>query len=90
MRSKSSRASVGTSSSLLCRTAGREHVPKRWGNLEEPPAQGKVFDNTHDRIHGQKQYETYLTHNHTYGVAKNPVDEMPRMGMRDHILEANA
>ena len=71
-------------------TAGREHLPKRWGNLEEPITHGKVFDNTHDRIHGQKQYETYLTLNHTYGTATNPVDAMARMGMRDHILEANA
>lgn len=38
---------------LLIRTILREHIPKRWGNLEEPIKNDKVFDDTKPRINGQ-------------------------------------
>lgn len=73
----------------IIRTKPKEHIPKKWGDLENPIVHNKVFDNSHNRIHGEKQYQTFETFNHTYGGAKNPVDSMPKIGRRDEILERN-
>ncbi len=70
------------------RAAVPEHIPKKTADLENPITHSKVFDNTHDRIHGQKQYELYCTHNHFYGATKNPVDDFPKTGKRHDLLES--
>ena len=58
------------------RSIVKEHIPKKWGDLENPITHTKVFDNSHDRIHGEKKLETYDTFNHKYGATKDPVDEI--------------
>lgn len=73
----------------MCRAIPREHIPKKMGDLENPITHGKVFDDTHDRIHGPKQDETYFHFNHSYGAAKNPVDDFPKIGKRQELLEAS-
>jgi hypothetical protein len=70
-----------------CRANPAQHIPKRTGNLENPITHEKVFDDTHDRIHGPREDEAYFHYNHSYGATKNPVDDFPKMGKRQHLLE---
>jgi len=60
----------------------REHIPKKMGNFEEPISTDKKFDNTHDRINGVRRDELFVTENRLYGTAKNPADNLPKIGRR--------
>ncbi len=73
---------------LICRAVARSHIPKKVGDLEHPIVHGKAFDNTHDRIHGEQKLELYDTTSHIYGGAYDPVKDMPTVGLRTQILEA--
>lgn len=65
----------------------KEHIPKRHLNFEEPIKTDKKFDNTHDRIHGQRREELLITENYLYGKAKNKADELPQVGRRTLQME---
>ncbi len=69
------------------RTIIREHIPKRHLNFEEPIKVTKQFDNTHDRIYGQKRDELMYTENFYYGKGKNPADALPKIGQKTSKLE---
>eukprot|EP00830_Metopus_es_P013789 TRINITY_DN3468_c0_g1_i3.p2 TRINITY_DN3468_c0_g1~~TRINITY_DN3468_c0_g1_i3.p2 ORF type:complete len:186 (-),score=63.37 TRINITY_DN3468_c0_g1_i3:11-568(-) len=71
------------------RATMKEHIPKKWGDLENPITHDKVFDDSHARIHGEVIHADYDPINKTYGKEKNPVDEMPKIGGRQEIIEAN-
>ena len=69
------------------RAIPHEHIPKRMGDFENPISHDKVFDNTHDRIHGPRQDQLYFHYNHSYGATVNPVDSFPKTGKRQDLLE---
>jgi len=45
----------------MFRTITKEHIPKKHLNFEEPIISGKVFDNTQDRIYGEKLTQPMIT-----------------------------
>ena len=65
----------------------REHIPKKHLNFEEPIKTDKKFDNTHDRIYGQRKDELMYTENFYYGKSENPADKLPRVGRKTQNLE---
>ena len=69
------------------RTIVKEHIPKRHLNFEEPIKTDKKFDNTHDRIYGQRKDELMYTENFYYGKGKNKADELPSYGKKTDKLE---
>jgi len=66
-----------------------QHIPKKTGDLENPITHEHVFDDTHDRIHGPREDESYFHYNHSYGATKNPVNDFPKTGKRQHLLETS-
>jgi len=65
----------------------REHIPKKHLNFEEPVKSDKAFDNTADRIHGQRRDEQMYSENYFYGKSKNPADSLPKAGKRTLQME---
>ena len=45
----------------MFRTITKEHIPKKHLNFEEPIVNNKVFDNTADRIYGEKKVHAMIT-----------------------------
>ena len=68
------------------RSVIKEHVPKKHLNFEEP-IRAKAFDNTHDRIHGDKKPEPMYSQNYLYGRGVNPADALPKVGLKHKRLE---
>ena len=69
------------------RTIVKEHIPKKHLDFENPIRNEKVFDNTHDRIYGEKKDELMYSENFHYGKGKNPADALPKVGRKNKILE---
>ena len=44
---------------IIFRTITKTHIPKRHHDFENP-IQGKMFDNTQDRIYGEQQQQIYI------------------------------
>ena len=65
----------------------REHIPKKHLNFEEPIKTDKRFDNTHNRIYGQRRDELMFSENYLYGKSKNAADELPSVGKRTLMME---
>jgi len=82
------RVKEGNFTEVNNRAAVKEHIPKKSADLENPIVHSKAFDNTHDRIHGERKPETFDTINQFYGASKNPVDDMPKVGQREMHKEA--
>ncbi len=66
----------------------KEHIPKKHLQFEEPITNNKKFDNTHDRIYGERRDELMFTENYYYGKSKNAADEQPKVGRRTADLES--
>ena len=69
------------------RTIVKEHIPKRHLNFEEPILTTKRFDNTHDRIHGNRQDELMYSENYHYGKGYNKADSLPKVGLKHKRFE---
>ena len=69
------------------RSIVREHVPKKHLNFEEPIRNTRHFDNTHDRIYGEKKQETMYSQNYLYGRGVNPADALPKVGLKSKRIE---
>lgn len=52
----------------------KDHIPKKHLDFENPIVTDKKFDNTHDRIHGERRDELMYSENYFYGKAKNAAD----------------
>ncbi len=70
------------------RTIVKEHIPKRHLDFENPILTDKVFDNTSNRIYGEKQVQPMLTETYHIGKSFNPADSLPKIGERTKRLEA--
>ena len=73
----------------MFRTITKEHIPKKHLNFEEPIANNKVFDNTADRIYGEKLNAPMVTETRQLGTATNPADALPKLGRKTMATEAN-
>jgi hypothetical protein len=60
----------------------KEHIPKRHLNFEEPILTDKVFDNTFDRIYGERKPMPLFTETSEIGTSTNPADSLPRVGKK--------
>ena len=69
------------------RTIPRVHIEKKWGDLEKPILHDKKFDDTGERIHGDRRLHDMTSENYHYGKSKNPADELPRVGKRTLAME---
>ena len=56
--------------------------------FEEPIKNNKKFDNTHDRIYGERRDELMFSESYHYGKAKNAADDLPKVGRRTADLES--
>lgn len=65
-----------------CRTIVKEHIPKRCGNLEDPIENDKVFDDTSNRIYGERHTQPFSTEYNEIGAGKNKADNLPRFGKK--------
>ena len=67
----------------LCffRTITKTHIPKRHHDFENP-IEGKMFDNTQNRIYGEQQQQIMTTNNTEYGTAKFKADGIARAGRK--------
>jgi hypothetical protein len=59
------------------RTIVREHIPKRHLDFENPIKTDKVFDNTHNRIYGERLETPMVTETYYIGKSVNPADFVP-------------
>ena len=75
--------------SLNYRTIVTEHIPKRHLNFEDPILTDKVFDNTSNRIIGERSYPMMGTEASTLGKGFNPADNLARVGRKQEIMEAD-
>ena len=71
------------------RTIVREHIPKRHLDFENPIKAEKVFDNTQDRIYGEKLNYPMITESYYIGKSVNPADNIPKIGKKTLGLEAD-
>ena len=66
---------------MFFRTITKTHIPKRHHDFENP-IEGKMFDNTQDRIYGEQQQQIMTTNNTEYGTAKFKADGIARAGRK--------
>lgn len=59
------------------RTIIREHIPKKHLDFENPIKTDKVFDNTHERIYGERMVVPMITESYYIGKSVNPADYLP-------------
>ena len=69
------------------RTIVKEHIPKRHLNFEEPILTDKVFDNTNQRIYGEKLPTTMISESYGIGKSHNPADDLPKVGQKTKNIE---
>ena len=66
---------------FCCRTIVKQHIPKRHLNFEEP-IECKSFDDTANRIYGERQPVPMSTETSTIGTGSNPADNLARVGKK--------
>jgi hypothetical protein len=71
------------------RTIIREHIPKRHLDFENPIKTDKVFDNTQNRIYGEKINVPMITESYYIGKSVNPADYIPKVGKKTLGLESD-
>lgn len=64
----------------------RTHIPKRHHDFENP-IQGKMFDNTANRIYGESNQQLFNTNNTEYGVAKHTTQGIAQVGRKNARME---
>ena len=64
------------------RTIVKEHIPKKHLNFEEPINSTKKFDNTHERIYGDRKDELMYSESYGYGRGVNPADKLAKIGLK--------
>ena len=71
----------------MYRTIVKEHIPKRHLNFEEPITTDKVFDNTNQRIYGEKLIQPMISESYHIGKSVNPADNLPKVGYKTLQME---
>lgn len=70
----------------MFRTITKTHIPKRHLDFENP-IEGKQFDNTANRIHGEHREELMTTNNTEYGTGTNKAHGIARVGRKNQMME---
>ena len=67
----------------------KEHIPKRHLDFENPIATDKVFDNTSNRIYGDRnQPAPFVSEMHgLIGKSYNPADNLAKVGRKTQQTE---
>ena len=65
----------------------KEHIPKKHCNFDEPILSDKPFDNTNQRIYGQKLQAPMFSETYSIGKSSNPADSLPRAGKKTLMTE---
>lgn len=71
------------------RTIVKEHIPKRHLNFEEAIKGTDSYDDTRDRIYGERQFKIPFTETSTVGAGYNPADNLARCGRKQELMEAD-
>ena len=66
----------------------REHIPKRHLDFENAIVTDKVFDNTNQRIYGERLDTNFNPTSTDWGTGKNPAHQIPRVGLKTKNFEA--
>ncbi len=74
-------------SHLPCRTIVKEHIPKRHLDFENPISGTKTFDNTSDRIYGERNPQPMISESYYLGKSKNPADNLTKVGRKTQNQE---
>ena len=64
----------------------KTHIPKKHHDFENP-IQGKMFDNTANRIYGESNQQLFTTNNTEYGVSKNSTHGIAQVGRKNARME---
>ena len=64
----------------------KTHIPKKHHDFENP-IQGKMFDNTANRIYGESNQQLFNTNNTEYGTGKSKADGIARVGRKNQMME---
>ena len=64
----------------------KTHIPKKHHDFENP-IQGKMFDNTNNRIYGESNQQLFGTNNTEYGTGKSKADGIARVGRKNQQME---
>ena len=56
-------------------------------NFEEKIETDKVFDDTNQRIYGEKLYTCMVTETSTIGKSFNPADNLAKCGLKTQLAE---
>ena len=78
--------SMAKMSVIIFRTITKTHIAKRHHDFENP-IQGKMFDNTQDRIYGEQQQQIMTTNNTEYGTGRAKADGVARVGRKTQQME---
>ena len=60
----------------------REHIPKRHLDFENAIKSEKVFDNTQNRIYGEKNPQPFISESYHIGKSFNPADNLAKVGRK--------
>jgi hypothetical protein len=66
----------------------REHIPKKHHDFENAIVTDKVFDNTNQRIYGERLDTNFNPTSVDWGTGKNPAHQIPRVGLKTKNFEA--
>lgn len=56
-------------------------------DFDNKPGEGKVFDNTSDRIYGQKNPQPMISESYALGKGTNPADNLAKFGRKTQMME---
>ena len=71
---------------VIYRTVTKTHIPKKHHDFENP-IEGKMFDNTANRIYGEANQQLFNTNNTEYGVAKHSTQGIAQIGRKTARME---
>jgi len=56
-------------------------------DFDNKPGEGKVFDNTSDRIYGAKNPQPMISESYALGKGTNPADSLAKFGRKTQMME---
>lgn len=65
----------------------KEHIPKRHCDFDQPIISDKPYDNTNQRIYGEKLQAPMFSETYSIGKSTNPADALPKAGKKTILTE---
>lgn len=65
----------------------KEHIPKKHCDFDTPIVSDKPYDNTNQRIYGEKLDAPMFSETYHIGKSTNPADALPKAGKKTLMTE---